>query len=129
MLSSRIIRPATASAARCLSSSGGGLSFELTPEQNAFKELARSFAKEEIIPVAAKYDKSMEYPHDVFKKAWELGLVNAHIPAQYGGLGLHTVDGCVIGEEIAYGCSGIGTAIEANTLAQMPVILGNYIYM
>lgn len=34
------------------------------------------------------------------------------------------VDGCVIGEEIAYGCSGIGTAIEANTLAQMPVILG-----
>jgi acyl-CoA dehydrogenase len=33
------------------------------------------------------------------------------------------IDGCVIGEELAYGCSGIGTAIEANTLAQMPVIL------
>ena len=38
-------------------------------------------------------------------------------------MGLHTIDGCIIGEEIAYGCSGIGTAIEANTLAQMPVIL------
>ncbi|CAN0334588.1 unnamed protein product [Ectocarpus fasciculatus] len=106
-----------------MSTGGAGLSFDLTPEQHAFKELARSFAKDEIIPVAAKYDKSMEYPHDVFKKAWELGLVNAHIPTKYGGLGLHTVDGCVIGEEIAYGCSGIGTAIEANTLAQMPVIL------
>lgn len=123
MLSFRVFRSSSARVARLLSSGGGGLSFELTPDQIAFKELARSFAKAEIIPVAAKYDKSMEYPQDVFKKAWELGLVNAHIPAEYGGLGLHTVDGCVIGEEIAYGCSGIGTAIEANTLAQMPVIL------
>jgi len=49
--------------------------------------------------------------------------VNAHIPTAYGGLGLHTVEGCVIGEELAYGCSGISTAIEANTLAQMPLIL------
>ena len=32
-------------------------------------------------------------------------------------------DGCVIAEELAYGCSGIQTAMEANTLAQMPVIL------
>ena len=31
-------------------------------------------------------------------------------------------DGCVIAEELAYGCSGIQTAMEANTLAQMPVV-------
>ena len=64
-----------------------------------------------------------QFPHEVFNKAWETGLVNAHIPTAYGGLGLHTVEGCVIGEELAYGCSGISTAIEANTLAQMPLIL------
>lgn len=63
----------------------------MTPDQLAFKELARNFAKDEIIPVAAQYDKSMKFPHDVFEKAWKLGLVNAHIPAEYGGLGLHTV--------------------------------------
>jgi acyl-CoA dehydrogenase len=73
MFSARIIRPAAALARGHMSTSGAGLCFELTAEQNAFKELARSFAKDEIIPVAAKYDKSMEYPHDVFKKAWELG--------------------------------------------------------
>ena len=39
-------------------------------------------------------------------------------------MGLHTLEGCVIAEEMAYGCSGVGTAIEANTLASMPVILG-----
>lgn len=50
-------------------------------------------------------------------------MVNAHIPAAYGGLGLHTVEACVINEELAYGCSGCSTAVEANTLAQMPLIL------
>ena len=103
--------------------SAGGFNFELTEDQQAYKELARSFAKDEIIPVAAEYDRSMKFPHAVFDKAHSLGLINAHIPEEFGGLGLHTMDGCVIGEEIAYGCSGIGTAIEANTLAQMPVIL------
>ncbi|KAH8095387.1 medium-chain-acyl-CoA dehydrogenase [Aureococcus anophagefferens] len=52
-----------------------------------------------------------------------MGLVNAHIPEAYGGIGLHTLDGCVIQEELAWGCSGVSAAVEANTLAQMPVIL------
>lgn len=68
-----------------------GFSFEMTDEQKSYRDLARNFARDEIIPVAAAYDKNMKFPHDVFKKAWELGLVNAHIPTQYGGLGLHTV--------------------------------------
>jgi acyl-CoA dehydrogenase len=71
--------------------STGGLSFELTEDQKAYQQLARQFAKDKIIPVAAKYDKSMAFPHDVFEEAWQLGLVNAHIPQEYGGLGLHTV--------------------------------------
>jgi acyl-CoA dehydrogenase len=108
---------------KSMSSAAGGYCFEMTEDQQAFKELARSFAKDVVMPVAAQYDRSMEFPHDIFAKAHELGLVNAHIPEEYGGMGLHTIDGCIIGEEIAYGCSGIGTAIEANTLAQMPVIL------
>lgn len=52
-----------------------------------------------------------------------MGLVNCHIPEAYGGIGLHTIEACVINEELAYGCSGCVTAIEANSLAQMPVIL------
>lgn len=65
----------------------------------------------------------MAFPTELFREAWELGLVNAHIPEAYGGMGLHTIEACVINEELAYGCSGVSTAIEANSLAQMPVIL------
>jgi hypothetical protein len=38
---------------------------------------------EEIIPKAAELDKTMEYPHDIFRQAWELGLVNPHIPSVF----------------------------------------------
>lgn len=101
----------------------GGYNFGLTEEQKEFQALARKFALEEIIPVAAHHDRTGEYPVEVIKKAWELGLVNTHIPQKYGGLGLGVLDGSIIGEELAYGCTGIQTAIEANGLAEAPVIL------
>jgi len=100
-----------------------GLNFAYTPDQIAFRDLAKKFTAEEIIPAAAKHDLSGEYPWEIIKKAQELGLINAHVPEQYGGLGLGCTEGCLINEEVAYGCSGIGTALEANSLGSMPVIM------
>ncbi len=51
------------------------------------------------------------------KQAWELGLTNLGIPSFCGGLGLGILDDCIVAEEIAYGCTGIMTAISANGLA------------
>ncbi|XP_047644581.1 medium-chain specific acyl-CoA dehydrogenase, mitochondrial isoform X2 [Phacochoerus africanus] len=53
--------------------------------------------------------------------------MNTHIPESFGGLGLGIIDNCLITEELAYGCTGVQTAIEANTLGQLPLIIGgNY---
>ena len=95
----------------------------LTEEQSQLQDLARKFAKEEIIPKAAHHDQTGEYPKEITQKAWELGLMNTHIPTEYGGLGLGTFEGCLITESLAYGCTGIATAMEANTLAAAPVIV------
>ncbi|XP_078416777.1 medium-chain specific acyl-CoA dehydrogenase, mitochondrial [Cetorhinus maximus] len=100
-----------------------GFNFELTDEQKEFQATARKFSQEEVIPAAAEYDRSGEYPVPLIKRAWELGLMNTHIPVSCGGMGLGIFDSCLITEEIAYGCTGIQTAIEANSLGQMPVIL------
>ncbi|CAO3591203.1 unnamed protein product [Absidia cylindrospora] len=86
-------------------------------------ELARKFAKEEIIPVAAEHDRTGKYPTDVIKKAWELGLVNTHIESKYGGNELSVLDSALITEELAFGCTGIQTAIEANNLAEAPLVV------
>ncbi|XP_013868474.1 medium-chain specific acyl-CoA dehydrogenase, mitochondrial [Austrofundulus limnaeus] len=114
---------AAASAASSSPAGSLGYSFELTDQQKEFQQLARKFAREEMIPVAPAYDRSGEYPFPIIKKAWELGLVNGHIPQEYGGMGLPIFDSCLITEELAYACTGMQTAIEANSLGQMPVIL------
>lgn len=99
------------------------LSFNLTEQQNDVKELARKFAREEIVPVAAHYDKTMEYPWPIVKKAKEIGLLNSTISDKYGGPGLTLLESCLVAEEFAYGCAGIATAMESNGLAQSPVII------
>lgn len=99
------------------------LNFSLSDEQKQLQELARKFTKEEIIPKAAHHDKTGEYPAAIAKKAWELGLMNTHVPEDCGGMGLGVLEGCIITEELAYGCTGIATAMEANTLAAAPVIV------
>lgn len=86
--------------------------------------MTRKFAREEILPKAAHYDKTMEYPWEIVKKAWELGILNPHIPEDIGGPGLGIFDACLIAEEVAYACSGIMTALEGSTLATAPVVIG-----
>jgi acyl-CoA dehydrogenase len=49
--------------------------------------------------------------------------MNTHVPQEYGGLGLGVFEGCLITEEFAYGCTGIATAMEANSLAAAPVVV------
>jgi acyl-CoA dehydrogenase len=97
--------------------------FTLTDEQKSLRELAHDFAEKEIRPVAWEYDKDGTWPADVFAKAHEVGLMNTHIPEEYGGPGLSYLDGCLIEEELSWGCSGITTSLGANGLAAAPVIL------
>jgi acyl-CoA dehydrogenase len=99
------------------------IDFSLSDEQKQLQDLARKFTKDEIIPVAAQHDKDGKYPVEIAKKAWELGIMNTHVPAEYGGMGLGVLEGCIITEELAYGCTGIATAMEANTLAAAPIIV------
>jgi acyl-CoA dehydrogenase len=97
--------------------------FTLTDEQRNLRELAHDFAEKEIRPVAWDYDKDGTWPQEIIDKAWELGLMNGHLPEEYGGPGLTYLDGCVIEEEIAWGCSGIGTSLSCNGLATAPIAL------
>jgi acyl-CoA dehydrogenase len=75
----------------------------------------------EIRPVAWEYDREGTWPADVLRKAWEVGLMNSHVPEEYGGPGASYLDGCIIEEELSWGCSGITTSLSANGLASAPL--------
>jgi acyl-CoA dehydrogenase len=98
--------------------------FTLNEEQKALREMAHDFAAKEIRPVAWEYDRDGTWPEEIITKAWELGIMNAHIPEEYGGPGLCYLDGTLIEEELGWGCSGIGTSIACNGLATAPIALG-----
>ena len=100
------------------------IDFSLTEEQKALRELAHDFADKEIRPVAWEYDRDSTWPQAIIEKAWEVGLMNPQIPAEYGGAGASSIDGVLIEEELGWGCSGIGTSISCNGLASAPVLLG-----
>jgi acyl-CoA dehydrogenase len=79
----------------------GGISFALSDEQQALRDLAHEFAEKEIRPKAAEYDEHSTHPVDLIAKAHEVGLMNVHVPEEYGGLGLPSFEGMVISEELS----------------------------
>ncbi|MBI2837900.1 MAG: acyl-CoA dehydrogenase family protein [Acidobacteria bacterium] len=99
------------------------MSFDLSEEQRQLQQMARDFAREHIVPVAQHHDETGEFPSEVCRKAFEQGLMNPHIPEEYGGAGLGILDESIMIEELAAACSGITTAIMTNTLSQAPVIM------
>jgi acyl-CoA dehydrogenase len=86
-------------------------------EQSRLRELARSFAREEVAPAAAEHDRAATFPHELVEKARSMGLANILAPERYGGEGLGPVELCVVSEELSWGCVGIAGAILLNNLA------------
>jgi len=100
-----------------------GPSFALTEEQRALRELAHEFAEQEIRPRAAEHDERSLHAAEVVARAHEVGLMNLHVPEAYGGPELGILDECLAGEELCWGCAGIGTSIVANNLGAAPVLI------
>src|SRR6187431_473052 len=79
----------------------GGVSFGLTDEQKALRELAHDFAEREIRPREREYDEHSTHPAEVIAKAHELGLMNLHIPEAYGGPGPGAFEGLLVARSSA----------------------------
>ena len=92
-------------------------------EQQALIDTTRKFTREVIIPRAHEFDESEQFPLEIFKAAFDLGLMNVELPEAYGGLGLGTLDGCLMAEELAYGCAAIATSIMCNHLGALPLMI------
>ena len=98
--------------------------FALTEEQEELRRLAREFAQNEMAPVAMQYDRTGEFPWEIYRKAYDVGLMNASVPVAYGGGGLSAFECCLIVEELGAACAGMTTSIMVNDLAVMPILVG-----
>jgi short-chain 2-methylacyl-CoA dehydrogenase len=91
------------------------MSYELSPEHEAFRASVRDFAEKEIAPHAASWDREHHFPTDVVQKMGDLGLFGLTAPEEFGGAG---ADGdftslCVAIEEIGRVDQSLGITLEA----------------
>ena len=97
---------------------------DLMPEQLEIQALCREFAEKEIRPIALAVDEAdVETPWEVWYKAASLGLTSFMLPEEYGGGGMtDLLTGCIVQEELSWGCAGIGNLITSGGFFAKPVL-------
>jgi alkylation response protein AidB-like acyl-CoA dehydrogenase len=97
--------------------------FKLTEDQEAIRDMARDFARSEIMPGATERDQSHEFPAGLVQTLGELGLLGVFIPEAYGGSGLDVFSYVLALEEICYADAGVGVIMSVqNSLASYPIL-------
>jgi alkylation response protein AidB-like acyl-CoA dehydrogenase len=83
-----------------------------TQERRMMQELARTFAREEVTPLANKLDPAKgDIPRELIDKMGDLGFFGILIPEEYGGLGLGAFEYCMVAEELAQGWMSVASII------------------
>lgn len=90
------------------------MDFELTEEQQMIQTAARDFAQSQIVPVAAEFDASGEFPVATIAQMGELGLMGIEVPEEYGGAGLDPVSYALAMIEISAADASHGTIMSVN---------------
>ena len=98
------------------------MSFLLTEEQRAFRDMLREFVDKRIAPNAAEYDRTQEFPQKSFEACLELELPAVQLPEAYGGAGADMVTQAILAEELARGCASTAVTILISKLGMLPVI-------
>ena len=96
----------------------------LTPENVEWRQRAREVADKHVRPVAWKYDRLQEYPWEVQARMKEYDLFKVFIPKEYGGLSGSALNLCLVVEELARACGGIGVGFAVNALGSFPLMIG-----
>jgi len=92
------------------------LDFQLSEEQIAIQDMARSFATEEMLPHAEEWDEKIIFPVDALRAAAALGLAGIYCGEEHGGSGLGRLDAAIIFEELASACPSTAAYISIHNM-------------
>jgi alkylation response protein AidB-like acyl-CoA dehydrogenase len=100
------------------------MDFELSPDQREIQALTREFAKAEIEPHAAQWDRDHHFPRELFAKLAELGLMGVCVPEEYGGAGADFLSYILVLEELSRADAGVGVTVAVHTsAATLPILM------
>jgi len=90
------------------------MNFDLTEEQTAIRDAARSFAESEIAPTSVERDLRSEFPTEIVKKLGELGFMGMMVSPDWGGAGMDTMCYVLAIEEISKVDASVGVIMSVN---------------
>lgn len=93
-----------------------GLSFDLSEEQRAIREMARAFADEQLAPSAIAWDREKIFPVENLRAAAALGMGGIYVAEAYGGSGLTRLDAALIIEALATGCPSVASYLSIHNM-------------
>jgi alkylation response protein AidB-like acyl-CoA dehydrogenase len=93
-----------------------GRVFALSDEQLAIRDMARSFAQEQLAPHAVEWDEKKHFPVDVIRDAAALGMGAIYVREEFGGSGLTRLDAALIFEALATGCPTIAAYVSIHNM-------------
>lgn len=99
------------------------MDFGLSDEQRMTQQMVKEFAEKEIIPAAARWDETCEFPWEVVRQLAALNLLGTIFPQSYGGAALDYVTYALIIEELARADGSIGLIVASHTS-----LCANHIY-
>jgi len=88
--------------------------FDLTPEQQQVRDVARDFARAELGDKIAPFDERHEFPHEIVRKLGPLGFLGVLVPEEFDGAGLDYVSYALIVEELCRGDASVGITMWAH---------------
>jgi alkylation response protein AidB-like acyl-CoA dehydrogenase len=98
--------------------------FDLTPDQREIQALTRDFARAEIEPHAAEWDREHHFPRELYGQLAELGLMGVCIPEEYGGAGADFLSYILVLEELSRADAGVGVTVAVHTSAvTLPILM------
>src|SRR5919201_1069887 len=99
------------------------MDFDLTPEQQEIRKLARDFADREIAPGARERDRAELFPSDVLRKMAPVGFLGGPVPEEYGGMGVDYISHALITEEVGRADSSVRTTLSVQiSLVELPIL-------
>jgi len=97
--------------------------FELTAEQREIQGLAREFARDEIEPHAAQWDRDHGFPRDLLDRLGGVGLLGVCVPEEHAGGGADFLSYVLVLEELSRADAGVGVTVAVHTSAcTLPIL-------
>jgi butyryl-CoA dehydrogenase len=91
------------------------MDFALSPQHEEIRRTVRDFAEREIVPHADELERKGEFPHEIIRKAADLGLLGVPYPEEVGGTGLDSLAYAITIEELSRASGSVGIIVSAHT--------------